>query len=127
MGWATYVDDVKTIPAGGSFTTYYYQPSSNFTIGFIMVDGTGDTVTTRNRSVKLTINKFKTIGGTASQVKTATYSTNIEDNECDPNPRGNMGVSITTDSISSTYSYYNGVYKNMSSSSMDIHIVVTMD
>lgn len=120
-----YVDSVYTIPANGSFTTYYYEPSVAFSIGFKFYDDSGNLVTTRDRKVSLTINKFTDYALGKVQVITDTYSTNYEDNEMLPSAREFVG--IETSHISGAYPYYNGVFKNLSSSSLKIRIVVSMD
>lgn len=117
-----YVDTLYTIPAGGTFTSYQYQPSEEFIFGFSYSERTtgGKIITTRDRWVKLEIFNASSIGGTRYSVISGTFSTNQEDNYDD----GTSSCLIGTNSISSSRPYYNGVLTNVSSQSLDINIIV---
>lgn len=117
----------KTIPAGGKFTSYQYITERAFGIGFYFEYDRKMNVTTRNRTVKLTIKSAKTVGASTRYVEASkAFSTNKEDNEdsdyFDPNGGGaHIGFSIYTDS---SKPYYNGVYENISSNPMTISLLL---
>ncbi len=119
-----YVDTLYTLPAGGTFTSFQYEPSMAFSIGFSYGKlGTTEIVTTRNRKVKLEVFNASSIGGTRYLVDSGVFSTNSEDNYDDTTGSCLLGTS----SISSSRPYYNGVLTNTSSQSLTINIIVTSD
>lgn len=122
-GRAIYVNSMYTLPAGGTFTSYQYEPSMGFSIGFSYSSPNG--TTTRNRTVKLEIFNSSSIGGTRYLVKRdSSVSTNIEDNKYD---EGLGSCLLGVLSISASRPYYNGVITNTSSQSMNINILVVCD
>lgn len=122
-----YVDTPYTLPPGGTFTSYQYEPSIGFYIGFAYsTRGTSSssvTHTTRDRKVKLEVFNASSIGGARYMVKSGIYSTNKEDNYDDTTGTCLLGVS----SISSIRPYYNGVITNVSSQSLTIVVNVVCD
>lgn len=118
-----YVDSVvdlsANLKAGYTFTTYQYKPKGGFTIGFNCTDDYGDTVTTRNRKVKMEIYNSASVGGKKYLVESGTYSTNEEDND----PTFGGWIEIDADHNSSR-PYFNGVFTNMSNKELTIRIGV---
>lgn len=121
-----------TIPASGSLTTYQYDTSIAFFTGFYFVHSNySGYATTRNRSVTITIRNASSVGGARSIVSTNTFSTNEESNIGNTyyvsgiHP-GCTAISIDAMSVSSR-PYYDAVYKNNSSSSLTISLLVGRD
>lgn len=117
----------KTIPAGGKFTSYQYQPKSAFGIGFYFVYYNDENVTTRNRTVRLTIKSATSVGASTRYVEgSETFSTNEEDNYNNPYYKPNGGgyhIEFEVDVVSSR-PYYNGVYENLSSSPATVSLLL---
>lgn len=127
MERASYVETPYTLLPGDTFTSYQYTPTIDFSIGFAFSErGTSSSSvvhTTRNRRLKLEIFDASSIGGQRRLVKNAFCSTNREDN---PN-NTNGYVLLSTDSISSSRPYYNGVITNLSSEPATVVIAVISD
>ena len=116
---STYVDGTEyTIPAGGSITTYQYEPSVSFSTGFLISQSTS------GRSVTVAIYNSASIGGTRSLVKSSTVNTSMVSPTTGPDSDHYM---VSTTSISSSKPYYNGKITNNSSSSMTLALCVSMD
>lgn len=117
----------KTIPAGGKFTSYQYQPKSAFGIGFYFAYYNDENVTTRNRTVRLTIKSATSVGASTRYVEgSETFSTNEEDNYNNPYYKPNGGgyhIEFEVDVVSSR-PYYNGVYENLSSSPATVSLLL---
>ena len=117
----------KTIPAGGKFTSYQYQPKSAFGIGFYFAYYNDENVTTRNRTVRLTIKSATSVGASTRYVEgSETFSTNEEDNYNNPYYTPNGGgyhIEFEVDVVSSR-PYYNGVYENLSSSPTTLSLLL---
>ena len=86
---------------------------------------------TRNRSVTVTIRNASSVGGTRHSVFTGTFSTNEESNTSSAYYESGIqaGCScISIDKMSdSSRSFYDAVYKNNSTSSMTISLLVGRD
>ena len=120
------------IPAGGTLTTDQYDTSIAFFAGFYFIhpDYNGY-ATTRNRSVTVTIRNASSVGGARRSVFTGTFSTNEESNTSSTYYESGIqaGCScISIDKMSdSSRPYYDAVYKNNSTSSMTISLLVGRD
>lgn len=117
----------KTIPAGGKFTSYQYNATHSFGIGFYFIYDSEEGVTTENRTVRLTIKSAASVGAsTRTDEMKKIFSTNMEDNEgsqyYDPNGVG-PHVEISVYAVSSR-PYYNGVYENLSSSPTTLSLLL---
>lgn len=120
------------IPAGGTLTTYQYDTSIAFFAGFYFTHPDYDGyATTRNRSVTVTIRNASSVGGTRRSVFTGTFSTNEESNTSSTYYESGIqaGCScISIDKMSdSSRPYYDAVYKNNSTNSMTISLLVGRD
>lgn len=116
----------KTIPAGGKFTSYQYEADVAFAIGFYFYYNNA-VATTRNRTVKLTIKSAASVGASTRYTEASkTFSTNIEDNEnsayFDTNG-GGAHIELGVDAVS-LRPYYNGIYENLSSSSVTLSVLL---
>ena len=125
---ANYINGTKkTIPAGGKFTSYQYQPKSAFGIGFYFVYYNDENATTKNRTVRLTIKSATSVGASTRYVEgSETFSTNEEDNYNNPYYTPNGGgyhIEFEVDVVSSR-PYYNGVYENLSSSPATVSLLL---
>lgn len=120
------------IPAGGTLTTYQYDTSIAFFAGFYFIhpDYNGY-ATTRNRSVTVTIRNASSVGGTRHSVYTGTFSTNEESNTSSAYYESGIQAGCSCISINkmsdSSRSFYDAVYKNNSTSSMTISLLVGRD
>lgn len=128
-----YVDGTQyNIPAGGTLTTYQYQASIAFFAGFYFIhsDYSGY-ATTRNRSVTITIRNASSVGGTRNTVSTNTFNTNEENNTGSAYYISGIQAgcsAIEIDKMADTSRpYYDAVYKNNSSSSLTISLLVGRD
>lgn len=121
-----------TIPANGTLRTYQYYASDDFTAGFYFIhsDYSGY-ATTRNRNVKITVYNSSSVGGTRYYVDSQTFSTNEEDNTNDSGYTSGIQPGCSSVAISVTpvsdKPYYNAVYKNESSNSLVISLLVARD
>lgn len=128
-----YVDGTRySIPAGGTLTTYQYQASVAFFAGFYFIhsDYSGY-ATTRNRSVTITIRNASSVGGARNTISTNTFNTNEENNTGSTYyisgiQAGCSAIEIDK-MVDSTRPYYDAVYKNNSSSSLTISLLVGRD
>lgn len=116
------------IPAGGSLTTYQYEPSTEFSAGFYFTNTSysGD-ATTANRSIKITIENSSTIGGSRSDVVSRTFSTNLKDNPDYRNIYDGKMIALSVSSISGSRPYYDAKYENMSSQSATVSLFFSAD
>jgi len=133
MGRQIFVNGTQyTIPAGGTLTTYQYWASVNFSAGFYFVHSSySGYATTRDRSVTITIRKSPSVGGTRTVVASKTYSTNEESNIYDSGYSSGIQAGCSDVALSVTPGdsdrYYDAVYKNNSSNSMTISLMVARD
>ncbi len=116
MTRAVYVDSIYTIPAGGSFISYQYEPSENFIFGFRTYDENGTRITEYDRQVELSVEMSNSIGGTRDVFGPYTYDIGTED----------IGRFLTPDSTYD-YRYFNGKIINKSSYSTTVRIMVIVD
>lgn len=113
-------------------TTYQYDTSIAFFAGFYFIhpDYNGY-ATTRNRSVTVTIRNASSVGGTRHSVFTGTFSTNEESNTSSAYYESGIQAGCSCISINkmsdSSRSFYDAVYKNNSTSSMTISLLVGRD
>jgi hypothetical protein len=120
------------IPAGGTLTTYQYYASEDFTAGFFFVHASySGYATTRDRSIKITVRKASSVGGTRYTVASSTFSTNEEDNTYNPGYLPGFPADCSAVVIDvvpdSNYRYYDTVYENMSNNSATVSLLVSRD
>lgn len=126
-----YVDGTQvTIPANGTFTTYQYYASTGFGAGFYFNHITyGDPATTRDKTLSIKIRKAASVGGTRTNLITGTFSTNEEDNIYHSGyNNGSNGLSVAI-SVPADPSkpYHDAVYTNLSSTSIVVSMLVSVD
>ncbi|MCM1335959.1 MAG: hypothetical protein NC084_09385 [Bacteroides sp.] len=125
VGRSIYVDTGVTIEAGGSFVSYQYEPTDEFSAGFRFWGRYDDTPTTPDRRVVVSICNASSIGGTKYSVVSKAYSTNYADNVGQVD--FDSAIILGAPGISATCPYYNAEFKNLSSSSVYLNIVVSMN
>lgn len=119
MPRGTYLNTIKTIPAGGSFISYQYEPKESFVFGFYCFDENYNRITELNRVVELSLEMSNTIGG-GNREPWGPYTYILS---ADVNGRflGPDDVSIYD------YKYYNGKLVNKSSLPTTVRIILAMD
>lgn len=119
MPRGTYVDSIYTIPAGGSFISYQYEPKESFVFGFYCVDKNFVRITELNRVLELSLEMSNSIGGGNRYVWGPYRYVTTSDV---------TGGFIGPDDVSIyDYKYYNGKLVNKSSLSTTVRIIVAMD
>lgn len=119
MPKTVYVDSIHTIPAGGSFVSYQYEPNKSFTFGFLNHDESGKIITEYGRQVELSVEMSDSIGGGGRDVF-GPYTYDIYVN-------GDMGRFINPHKSIYNYRYFNGKIINKSSLPTTIRIMVAVD
>lgn len=125
MSRQTYVNSYYTLPAGGSFNSYQYQPSIAFGTGFYYYNEDGTPIDS-NHYIRLTITNAASIGGAEATVKSAVFSTNIEVAQNYSN-FSNGSIFLYATDISESSPYYRAKITNTSSTSIKVKINVNMD
>lgn len=124
--------DQFTIPAGGTLRTYQYGAAIAFYAGFYFVhsDHSGY-ATTRNRSVTVYLRSASSVGGDRTVVDYGTFSTNEENNIGNANYEAGIQAGCSAVRlewmVKDSSLYYDALYKNNSSSSMTIALLVGRD
>lgn len=114
-----YVDSIHTIPAGGSFVSYQYEPAESFIFGFRNHDENGRIITEYGRQVELSVEMSNSIGGGGRDVfGPYTYSIYVN---------GDMGRFINPHKSTYNYRYFNGKIINKSSLPTTIRIMIAVD
>ncbi len=121
MPKATYVNAIYTIPAGGHFISYQYEPSERFVFGFKTYNEDGDRIIDDFYNLSMYIEASNSIGGGGRKiVKHTIYyygDKNNNPNECLLNVNLNQY----------DYRYYNGEIKNNSMYPTELRIMVVVD
>lgn len=119
MPRTTYVNSVYTIPAGGEFISYQYEPSESFYFGFYSVTENGDSITKTGSQLEEIVEMSNTIGGDGRKVW-GTLSCTVTEKK--------IGYFLASGNVSNSgYRYYNGRLKNKSSYSTTVRIIVGID
>lgn len=119
MTRTTYVNSIYTIPAGGQFISFQYEPSENFSFGFYSITENGSNLTTAGSRLKTAVEVSKTIGGDGKKVW-GSYEWTVNKNQ--------FGYFIGPDNVKDyDYRYYNGVLTNNSSYSVTVRVIVCVD
>lgn len=114
MTRTVYDNSIYTIPAGGSFISYQYEPSSSFHFGFTNKDQNNNTITDSRCKFNLSIETSNSIG---SDGKTTWRSTQT----------GASGANMRFVVTSNSRRYCNGVLKNTSSYSARVRVIIVVD
>ncbi len=128
MPRAVYLDKTFTLSPGDTLTTYQYEPNSYFFAGFSFCNRNNEW-TTRNGTVLIELFGSSTIGGDGKTLlKKYTFSTNLEDNWNNPYFGDAEGYAVALDAIPTrTMRYFNAVYTNKSSFTINLNVFVGMD
>lgn len=130
MPRTTYVNKRFTLTPGDTLTTYQYEPSLTFYVGFRFV-GKDSVPTTPNSKILIELFGSNEIGGARTLLKSYTFSTNVADNINNPyfdnekNPE--TPIILMGSAPIKSLPYLNGRYTNKSSHSVDLNVLITMD
>lgn len=130
--YTTYVDgSIYSIPSGGTFTSYQYTATDNFAAGFYFVKNNKQ-VTDAGKTVYITIQNASQIGGSKATLKSCSFSTTEADNAGINEyyfgaVNGGSGVQLVAENLNASRPYHNAVYKNTSSSTLSIAILISKD
>lgn len=113
MPRTTYVNSIYTIPPGGSFISYQYEPSDSFQFGFVNTDHNKNVITDSRCTFYMAAETSNSIGADG---KTLWGSGSFNSN----------GASMYL-KVNSNRRYFNGVLKNTSSYSAKVRIFVILD
>lgn len=114
MPRTNYVNEIRTIPPGGSYVSYQYEPSKSFFFGFVNTDFNKKVITDSRCTFDLSIETSNTIG---SDGKVEWHSESVKSD----------GSTMFFEVKSYTRRYCNGVLKNTSSYSANVRIIVVLD
>lgn len=123
----TYVDNIFTLPAGGSFRSYQYEPKYQLFMGAKFHDDNGNVIATRDGRLRLELFGSNEIGGQRTRIDYVDFSTNYEENLIHVDYYDTVGVSVHSPyTLEYQYRYYNGVCTNLSSKTIKIRIIINM-
>ena len=108
-----YVNEIRTIPAGGKLTTFQYEPIDNVYFGFTNTDFDNNIITNPACEFKIQLQASKTVG---SDGKVDVVSKNV----------GSEGSYVNTNAMP-LYKYYNAVITNLSSTAAEIRYYVLLN
>ncbi len=99
-----YVNSVYTIPAGGAYTSYQYEPAESFFFGFTNTDKNGKVITDSRCTFDLAIELSNSVGGDDKEewdfISTDSGTTTMQFYTANDNRRYCNGILTNTSSVS---------------------------
>lgn len=113
-----YVDSVHTIPAGGSYISYQYEPRESFVFGFFTYDKNGTNITESNSKFEYSIWASNSIGDNKIEICFGGFQ-----NSTSNNGKGYLEASRNNYG----FKYFNGEITNQTQHATTVRIVVALN
>lgn len=125
MSRATYVNSIITIPAGGSYISYQYEPNEYFKLALRTYDENGNTITEPGYDFEGLVEISSSIGSNRGDGGVGIIK--INDNPDSPfNSRSNA-YTIYVKGVQGNYKYYSAKVTNNSTKANKIRIMIVLE